>query len=53
MAIKRILMIGNEVLRRRSDEVLEMTPLPHEEGTPLFKYKLVHGFKVERPNTEG
>jgi len=29
------------------DEVLEMTPLPHEEGTPLFKYKLVPGFKVE------
>lgn len=29
------------------DEVLEMTPLPHEEGSPLFKYKLVPGFNVE------
>jgi hypothetical protein len=22
------------------DEILEITPLPHEEGAPLFKYKL-------------
>ena len=29
------------------DEILEMTPLPHEEGVPLFKYKLQPGYKVE------
>ncbi len=29
------------------DEILEITPLPHEEGVPLFKYKLTPGYKVE------
>ena len=29
------------------DEILDMTPLPHEDGAPLFKYKLDPGFKVE------
>ena len=29
------------------DEILELTPLPHEEGVPLFKRKLTPGFKVE------
>ncbi len=29
------------------DEIFDMTPLPHEEGAPLFKYKLQPGYKVE------
>jgi hypothetical protein len=29
------------------DEILEITPLPHEEGVPLFKHKLTPGYKVE------
>lgn len=29
------------------DEVLEMTPLPHEDGVPSFKYKLSPNFKIE------
>ena len=29
------------------DQILEMTPLPHEEGAPLFKYKLQPGYRVE------
>ena len=29
------------------DEILKITPLPHEEGAPLFKYKLSPGYKVE------
>lgn len=29
------------------DAILNMTPLPHEEGAPLFKYKLTPGYKVE------
>lgn len=29
------------------DEVLEMTPLPHEDGVPSFKNKLSPKFKIE------
>lgn len=29
------------------DEIINMTPLPHEDGAPLFKYKLQPGYKVE------
>ena len=29
------------------DEIITLTPLPHEEGVPLFKYKLSPGYKVE------
>jgi hypothetical protein len=29
------------------DAILDMTPLPHEDGAPLFKYKLQPGYKVE------
>ncbi len=29
------------------DEIFDMTPLPHEDGAPLFKYKLQPGYKVE------
>ncbi|ACS81444.1 hypothetical protein [Maridesulfovibrio salexigens] len=28
-------------------EILEITPLPHEEGVPSFKHKLSPGYKVE------
>ncbi len=29
------------------DAILDMTPLPHEDGAPLFKYKLQPGYKVD------
>jgi hypothetical protein len=29
------------------DAILDMTPLPHEDGAPLFKHKLQPGYKVE------
>ncbi len=28
-------------------EVLDLTPLPHEDGVPLFKYSLVPGYKIK------
>jgi len=29
------------------DEILDMTPFPHEDGAPLFKNKLIPGYRIE------
>ncbi len=29
------------------DGILNITPLPHEDGTPLFKYRLLPDFNIE------
>ncbi len=29
------------------EEIINMTPLPHEDGTPLFKYRLIPDYRIE------
>ncbi len=29
------------------EKIVDITPLPHENGAPLFKYRLLPGYKIE------